>query len=372
MTSPLVSWGRASKTTMTSITPHRSGLPAYLALAYLLLIAYASLSPFAGWREPSQGALAFLTAAWPRYYTRFDLILNFLAYLPLGFFLGLFLLVRSRATATVALTAAAGLLLSFAMELAQAYLPGRISSNVDLLTNGAGAIAGAMVAARTGRRPLIAVHLAGLRRSRFLPGHRTDLGLALLGLWFFSQLDPSLPLAGTFEQNALGSGDLARAGQHSLLQVLSVTFNLTAVGLLLRRIARSAWSAVLAAGALVAAATLIKLGAGLLLLKPEAALGWLSAEALVGIGYGGFLLVFTLPANARIVTALCAITLAAGIALTLVQPQPPGPPLALRLFNWHYGQLLNYTGLARFVAELWPFLAFGYLYLIRKLSARKT
>ncbi|MBI2311470.1 MAG: VanZ family protein, partial [Betaproteobacteria bacterium] len=301
---------------MTSITPHRSGLPAYLALAYLLLIAYASLSPFGGWREPSQGALHFLTAPWPRYYTRFDVIINFLAYLPLGFFVGLFLLARRREAATVALTAAAGLLLSFAMELSQAYLPGRISSNVDLLSNSAGVVAGALVAARTGRRPLIAVHLAGLRRVWFVPGHRADLGLALLGVWFFSQLDPSLPLAGTFEWNAPGDDPITRAGRHSLLQALSVTLNLAAAGLLLRLIARSAWSAVLAMGVLVAAATLIKLGAGWLLLKPEAALAWLSSEALVGVGYGAFLLVFTLPASARAVTLLCVLTLLAGIGVT--------------------------------------------------------
>lgn len=348
---------------MTSITPHRSGLPAYLALAYLLLIAYASLSPFAGWREPSQGALHFLTAPWPRYYTRFDVIINILAYLPLGFFLGLFLLARWRAAATVGLTAAAGLVLSLVMELAQAYLPGRISSNVDLLSNSAGVVAGALVAARTGRRPLIAVHLAGLRRVWFLPGNRADLGLALLALWFFTQLDPSLSLGGTFEPNAPGGDPITRAGRHSLLQAVSVTLNLTAVGLLLRLLARSAWSAVLAMGALVAAAMLIKLGAGLLLLRPEAALAWLSPEALVGVGYGAFLLVFALPASARAATLLCALTLLAGIGVAQVQPQPASPAIALRLFSWHYGQLLNYTGLARFVAELWPFLALIYLYL---------
>ncbi|MBI2313177.1 MAG: hypothetical protein HYU77_11825, partial [Betaproteobacteria bacterium] len=94
-----------------------------------------------------------------------------------------------------------------------------------------------------------------------------------------------------------------------------------------------------------------------------AALAWLSSEALVGVGYGAFLLVFTLPASARAVTLLCVLTLLAGIGVTQVPAQPASPAVALRLFNWHYGQLLNYTGLARFVAELWPFLALIYLFL---------
>ena len=141
---------------MTSNLPHRSGLSAYLGLAYLLLIVYASLSPFSGWRDPTNDALQFLTASWPRYYTRFDLIINFLAYLPLGFFAGLVLLARFRAAAAVALAALAAIALSFIMELAQAYLPGRISSNVDLLMNSLGSIAGALMAARAGSRPLLA------------------------------------------------------------------------------------------------------------------------------------------------------------------------------------------------------------------------
>lgn len=346
---------------MTSITPHRSGLPAYLALAYLLLIAYASLSPFVGWSEPAAG-LAFLDTAWPRYYTRFDLALNFLAYLPLGFLLGLAALGRFGPVAAALLAALAATALSFIMELAQAYLPGRISSNADLLANALGGFAGAVMAARMGRWPLFAVHLAQLRRDWFVPG--ADLGLALLGLWFFTQINPSLPLAGALETTPVADHPLLRSGEFSLMAALSVTLNLMAVGLLLRKITRSAWLAVLVSALLIAAASLIKLAAGWLLLKPEAVLLWLSPEALMGIAYGGFLLIFTLPASARTVTSLCAITLVAAIASAQFQPQAASAATALGLFNWRYGQLLNYTGLAKFVAGLWPFLALAYLYLL--------
>ena len=67
----------------------RSSLPRYLAGAYLVLIVYASLHPFAGWRDLGLSPFAFLDAAWPRYWTLFDLSINVLSYLPLGFLLAL-------------------------------------------------------------------------------------------------------------------------------------------------------------------------------------------------------------------------------------------------------------------------------------------
>jgi VanZ family protein len=54
-----------------------------------VLISYASLYPFANWRDLGVPPLAFVDAAWPRYWTVFDLAVNILAYLPLGFLLAL-------------------------------------------------------------------------------------------------------------------------------------------------------------------------------------------------------------------------------------------------------------------------------------------
>jgi hypothetical protein len=46
---------------------------------------------------------------------------------------------------------------------------------------------------------------------------------------------------------------------------------------------------------------------------------------------------------------------------------PLQPVEALWPFRWNYGQLLNYTGLARTVAELWPLAAALYLFRLRRL-----
>ena len=121
---------------LVSSETERRDFPRYFLPAYLLLIVYVSLSPFTGWLAPEQGALNFLMAPWPRYITAFDLIANVLAYMPLGVLL--FDLVRRRTGWAFAVCAASlgGGLLSFTMETLQAYLPMRIASRVDLITNG--------------------------------------------------------------------------------------------------------------------------------------------------------------------------------------------------------------------------------------------
>ena len=45
---------------------------------------YASLLPFEGWRAPPPEVFGFLGAPWPRYVTAGDVMLNIVAYLPLG------------------------------------------------------------------------------------------------------------------------------------------------------------------------------------------------------------------------------------------------------------------------------------------------
>ena len=65
-------------------TQHKSAaLP--LALAYAALIVYASLYPFADWRDQGIAPWAYLAAPWPKYWTAFDSGINVVGYMPLGF-----------------------------------------------------------------------------------------------------------------------------------------------------------------------------------------------------------------------------------------------------------------------------------------------
>lgn len=344
----------------------------FLALAYLLLVAYASLSPFTGWRVPPGDPTAFLTAPWPRYWTWFDLALNALAYMPLGLLVTLALMsLLHRNLALLGAVLLCGLT-SFGFEYAQAFLPGRRSTNLDLVMNIAGSLAGAMIAVRTGSLDFAWRRFAAVR-SRFHPGARADLGLALLALWFFSQLDPSLPLLANV---AIPEGVGAALDRNfvpqrfSFLEMVAAMLALLAVGLVLTFVVRKPWHALVATAILAIAAALIKLVAGFVLLKPEARFEWLSREVWIGAGYAlGLLAVCLLAPEGRRRQA-CALSLLAVIAVTQIFSPKSGDPAFLRLFSWNYGQLLNFTGLARTVAKAWPFLALGWLYLGR--SRKRT
>jgi VanZ family protein len=119
-----------------------SRLAWYFAGAYLLVIVYASLSPFSGWATPGVPPLAFLDEPWPRRWQRFDLLINGAAYLPLGLLLTLATMRWIRPLLAVLLATLAGSALSFGLETAQMYLPGRVASSVDLILNTVGTLLG--------------------------------------------------------------------------------------------------------------------------------------------------------------------------------------------------------------------------------------
>ena len=346
--------------------PRGSRLAGYLVLAYVLLIVYASLTPFAGWRDPGTEIRSFLFASWPRHIRGSDIVINFLAYLPLGFLLVVALHSRFSVKQALTVSALSGIALSVAMEAVQTYLPSRTSSGLDVLTNGMGGMMGAIIASRRDVRDLITDHLASFRDQWFVAGSLGDMGLVLLGLWYVSQLNPSLPLLGTVFFTA---NDGLYTRTFSLLGMLSAMCNTLAVGLLLMLLMRTAKAAFIAMVVLLLTVSVTKFLAAAVLLKPQAMLQWLAPESVVGIGYGLFVVAASLLLSLRQVILLCAFVLAFGIFISHL----PGNDAraALGLFSWHYGHLLNFTGLARVVAELWPFAALAYICLfVHKLRAR--
>src|SRR5262245_48096060 len=122
---------------------HRSPLALYLLLGYTLLILYASLSPFTGWRDAGIDMMSFVTEPLPRFVSKFDLAVNALAYIPFGFLATLVVMPYARPLAAAIAGICAGIALSFALETAQGFLPGRISNNLDLIANACGTLAGA-------------------------------------------------------------------------------------------------------------------------------------------------------------------------------------------------------------------------------------
>jgi len=170
-----------------------------LLLAYLLAIVYASLEPFEGWRWSLDPLFGFVIAPWPRYTIASDIVLNIVAYLPFGALLYVALQPKLSPAGALWLAILLSAALSFTLESIQMFLPARIASNVDLLTNIIGAAIGALAAKALWQPPSYAPLSAIVRRWLRADG-LGDAGATVISLWIVTQLYP-VPFA-------LGTGDL--------------------------------------------------------------------------------------------------------------------------------------------------------------------
>lgn len=345
--------------------PHGRGpilLSRYLALAWLGLVAYASLHPFAGWRDTGVSPLAFLEGGWPRYWTVFDLVANVAVYLPLGFFLTLALSrLPGRYTALALATLLAGGT-SFGLEAVQTWLPSRVPSNLDLACNTLGGLLGALWAQSVG--PRVFARLAALEHRLIAPIPHAELGLTLLGLWLLVPLSPETLLfgAGDLRQMLGLTAAMPFAAESFVMIEASITaFNAVAVGLIVRMLC----ARLLAAYVIVPLFLLLNLAvatlAAAVLVSPADALAWLTPGVRLGLAVGGIILAvaMALPATPRLMIA--ALALMAGTVL--VNLAPHNPYSAAALAAWRQGHFLNFNGLTRLVATLWPFLTLPFLLL---------
>lgn len=349
----------AGVTPPTPIPP----LPRYLALAYTALVIYASLHPFSGWRDLGVPALAFLDAGWPRYWTVFDLVVNVLAYIPLGYLLALALSRHTGRLLPALLGAVLAAGISFAVEALQTWLPTRVASNLDLACNTLGALLGAFAAWRSGTRAL--VWLARAERRLVAPVPHADAGVVLLGLWLLTQLSPETLLFGAGDLRqllGLAPGIAYAAPIFFALELTIIACNTVAIGLIARTLLAGRQSALAVVFAFLLFALLIRALGAAVLIGPREAMAWLTPGAGLGLAIGGGLLaaLLFLPATWRI--AMAAMALMAGAVL--VNLAPANPYSAAALATWRQGHFLNFNGLTRLVASLWPFLTLPYLMLL--------
>ena len=332
---------------------------------YVVLVVYASLHPLSGWRDPGTPLLAFLTAPWPRWITPFDVASNVLSYLPLGLLCAFALAPRLRGPAAVALAVAGGAALSIVLEAAQTWLPARVASNVDVLANAAGALAGAIAGALgvpwlAGTQPL-----KRLRERSIIAGTEADVGLVLLALWIFAQLNPTTLLFGAGDLRDLLADAVGPAHAPQLflsVEALTAAGNLLAVSLLASLLARPGIPLRAYLVGLLAAALVVRTGAFAMLMPAEPLLSWLTQGAKLGLAAGAALMFIAvaLPRTSRL--AVAAVLLMA--ATVLVNLSPPNPYTAAMLKLWQQGHFLHFNGLTRLVSAIWPFAALAYLVLI--------
>ncbi len=344
-----------------------------LALSYAALIVYASLFPFSGWRDQGLAPWSYLSAPWPRWWTGFDLGINVVGYLPLGFLLAVAVL-RSRpvwragTAVAVAVGGLGGAALSFVMEALQSYLPARIPSNLDLGLNAAGALGGAAVAAALVRIGLISRwHSA---RGRWFVDESRG-ALVLLALWPPALLfPPAVPfgLGQVFErlEEAIAVWltdtpflEWLPVRQFELqplvpaAEMLCVMLGLMVPCLLAFTVARSQPRRVLLAAGV--------LGAGVGASALSAALSWgpLHAWAWVGtpVLAGGVLALVLMMALLRVSRRLgmVLLLLATVLHLSLLNQAPLNAYFALTLATWEQGRFIRFHGLAQWLGWLWPF-----------------
>lgn len=338
-------------------------LARYLALAWCGLVVYASLHPLSGWRATGISPLAFLDGGWPRYWTAFDLLANVAVYLPLGFFLTLALkgLPGRFSALAFAVLLAAGV--SFGMESLQNWLPSRVPSNVDLACNTLGGLLGALLAQMLG--PRVFARMLALEHRLIAPIPHAELGLTLLGLWLLVPLSPEILLfgAGDLRQLIGFSSDVPFVAESFVMIEATITaFNAIAVGLILRLLCARLWIAYLLVPLYLALGLAIRTLAAAILIGPGEALLWWSPGAQMGLLVAGLVLAISLalPATPR----LMLIVLALISGTVLVNLAPPNPYSMAALAAWRQGHFLNFNGLTRWVATLWPFLTLPFLLLI--------
>jgi VanZ family protein len=341
----------------------KPGLAGFVALAYTLVIVFASLQPFSGWRAPSAEVLGFL-AAWPRYITAGDVILNIAAYLPLGAMLFAALRPSLPAVAAFVIATLLATLLSLGLESAQMFLPARIASSLDLLANSAGAGIGAMSAWMLAGPALARNPLAAMRREVVRTDAFGDCGLIVVAAWILIQFHQA-PLV-------FGGGDwremlhltplFAHTPQTYLLAESAIAaLATTAIGLLISLLLQPQQPAAPAIGLTIALALTAKSIAAATLARAAYWLQWLTPG--VGTGIAGGLVLFTILAQfARTARALGAvICLAAGVFIVNGTPENPYQAAPAFLLSPQPTHLLNFSYIVRLLSQAWPLAAVVFL-----------
>lgn len=346
-----------------------------LALIHAALIVFASLFPFDGWRAQGIDPWVFLSAPLPPpYWTGFDVAINVAGYAPLGFLLGLALLRSGHERGAVFLAALAGVLLSLLMEYLQIYLPRRVPSNLDLLLNAIGALAGAAMAALLERWGAID-RWSDIRKRWFVPDARG--ALVLLALWPMALLFPAaLPfgLGQVLERLELGLEELLDGTPfvewlplHDVpLEPLSPGGELLCVmlGLLIPCLLGYCVIPHLGRRALFA---ITVAAAGVMVTALSAALSWGPAHAWSWMEPPTRAGVWAAMAMAAIALALprraCAAVLLLVLAwhLGLLNQAPASAYFAQTLQIWEQGRFIRFLGLGQWLGWLWPYAALAYV-----------
>jgi len=345
-----------------------------LALIYVGLICYASLYPFSDWRYQGVVPWAYLSSPWPKYWTGFDITINLLGYLPLGFLLALSALRTGRGRFAVALATLLAGLLSLAMESLQNYLPFRVPSNVDLGLNVLGAWLGALLA--WGMEELGVIERWSIFRARWFVADARG-GLVLLALWPVGLLFPAavpFGLGQVLERLESSLGDILQdTPLLDWLPVRDIELQPLVPGAELVCVMLGMLIPCLLGFCIIRATSrrllflllVFACGMGVTALSaalsygPEHAWAWFSVPVKAGLVAAMVLALLLLGVPRRMSAAL--VLLALGVHLDLLNQAPASPYFAQTLSTWEQGRFIRFHGLAQWVGWLWPYATLVYV-----------
>ncbi len=360
---------------------HVPGLSWPLSLAFICLIIYASLYPFADWRNQGISPLVFLTAPLPQYLTGFDVATNVLGYAPMGFLFALAGLRSRHMKWAMLLAVGASFLLSLSMETLQSYLPSRIPSNVDLALNTLGAVCGAYSAWALEKLGALG-HWRRFRARWLAPDARG--ALTLLTLWPAALLFPAvvpMGLGQVFERLETSLSDALESTPFLVwlpvreieLQPLVPLAELVCVALgalipllLGYGVVRTLWQRAMFAVLTLAVGIGVTGLSAALSYGPQHAWAWLDLPVRAGLMLAATLAVVLLPLGRRGAAAFALLALA--VQLSLLNQAPASAYFAQTLQTWEQGRFIRFHGLAQWLGWLWPYAAL--LYLLARLSGR--
>ncbi len=320
----------------------------WMAVAYCTLLVYGTLFPLDEWTPPIFGWSNPITLPWPAQASRADIMVNVLAYIPMGLFLVLWLRSKLGIVLAVLLASLFGCGLSFALEILQSALPSRVPSRLDWATNTAGALTGALSGALFDPRLPSSRALLELRRSWFAPGALVNLALSILGLWAMTQAAPFIPSLdwGNLKTGLKPLGNTLRHLEtFQPLLALETGLTILALGLLARMAAlrSTVWP-------------FLFFTLGVLLLKVPVVGRQLTLEAMAGwAGAMAVLLVWPTKSMPARVLGMGA-ALVSAYALSQFRP---GDTASTYAINWipFKDQVGTLAGMSDILETLWPFMA---------------
>lgn len=337
----------------------QSHLLGYLLLGYGLLIVTGSLYPFTGWRWPAQAPWSFLTESWPRYLLSWEIPLNVAGYVPWGMLLAVRLLATASMAAAIAGAALGGLATSLVMETLQVFISSRIASNLDVASNGLGALLGAVLAVSMERAWDLRSRFRRLRRALFVEGHAADLTTALLLAWLFAQINPGLGLlatAGVAQSEPAGAALVTySAASYFVVETLLTCMNALYLLALLRLLTRSTQASLAGGAALMVASAALKSLGGALLVRLPAPWLWATPGALAGVLLAAVVFILWCRQWPDSLKRLGLLSFAGALVLALLLPA--NPYLAMSLQPVVSGHLSHLQGATWWAAQSWPWVA---------------